>query len=230
MDSHSPDSLTADDRPRLLLIEDDPELGPMMASVLEEVYVVTLLADGHAGLAAANTGRFDVLIVDRRLPGMDGSTVAQTLRRDGISTPILLLTALGTTQDKVTGLDAGANDYLVKPFEFDELFARLRAIRRPGAAGETTHQIGAWDFFPHSRIIESPYSGQIVLTLKESELLELLSKHPLKTFSREEILASVFNAEDTTGTVDTYIHYLRKKTEPEIVITVRGRGYRLGQL
>lgn len=230
MDSHSPDSLTADDRPRLLLIEDDPELGPMMASVLEEVYVVTLLADGHAGLAAANTGRFDVLIVDRRLPGMDGSTVAQTLRRDGISTPILLLTALGTTQDKVTGLDAGANDYLVKPFEFDELFARLRAIRRPGAAGETPHQIGAWDFFPHSRIIESPYSGQIVLTLKESELLELLSKHPLKTFSREEILASVFNAEDTTGTVDTYIHYLRKKTEPEIVITVRGRGYRLGQL
>lgn len=202
----------------------------MMADVLEEVYDVELLADGRAGLSAANTGRFAVLVVDRRLPGMDGITIAETLRRDGIATPILLLTALGSTQDKVAGLDAGANDYLVKPFEFDELFARLRAIRRSGAAGESTHQIGNWEFFPHSRMIVSPYSGQITLTQKESQLLELLTTHPLKTFTREEILTAVFSAEDTTGTVDTYVHYLRKKTEPEIIITVRGRGYRLGQL
>jgi len=119
-----------DPRPRLLLIEDDQQLGPLMREVLDEVYAVTLIDDGAIGVTVALEGTFEVMIVDRRLPGLDGLGVIETLRRKRVTTPMLILTALGTIQDKVRGLDAGANDYLVKPFEFDELFARLRSIRR----------------------------------------------------------------------------------------------------
>lgn len=120
-------------RPRLLLVEDDPKLGPMMTQVLDEVYEVTLSTDGEHALDVAEQRAFDVMVIDRRLPSVDGVTVVETLRRAGTNVPMLILTALGSVQDKVRGLDAGANDYPVKPFEFDELFARLRAIRR-GAA------------------------------------------------------------------------------------------------
>jgi len=119
-----------DPRPRLLLIEDDQQLGPLMREVLDEVYAVTLIDDGAIGVTVALEGTFEVMIVDRRLPGLDGLGVIETLRRKRVTTPMLILTALGTIQDRVRGLDAGANDYLVKPFEFDELFARLRSIRR----------------------------------------------------------------------------------------------------
>jgi two-component system, OmpR family, response regulator QseB len=217
-------------RPRLLLMEDDPQLGPIMARVLDEVYEVTLIADGVEGLAAATEGRFDVMIVDRRLPSMDGISVVEGLRRDGVAIPMLILTALGTVQDKVRGLDAGANDYLVKPFEFEELFARLRAIRRVGTGEGPFVRIGAWEFYPESRAVYSPYDGRTILTDRESELLRLLAVNPQRTFSRADILRAVFSADDSPGTVDTYVHYLRRKTDPDIVTTVRGRGYRLGML
>jgi two-component system response regulator QseB len=219
-----------DTRPRLLLVEDDPKLGPIMAGVLDEVYDVVLIADGAAALEAVRAGRYDVLIVDRRLPSVDGITIVETLRRGGNTTPALILSALATVQDKVRGLDAGANDYLVKPFEFEELFARLRAIRRTSDSEGPVLAIGSWEFFPDSRAVYSPYDGRKILTERESDLLRLLAAHPHKTFSRDEILHAVFDATDTPGTVDTYVHYLRRKTDPEIVTTVRGRGYRLGML
>jgi len=215
-------------RPRLLLVEDDDQLGKVMATVLDEVYDVTLVADGGHALEIAGSLSFDVMIVDRRLPTVDGLTIVETLRKRGASTPMLILTALGTVQDKVRGLDAGANDYLVKPFEFDELFARLRAIRRVSTGEGPFVRVGEWEFYPDSRAVYSPYNGRIILTERESALLTLLAINPQRTFSREEILRAVFSSDDTPGAVDTYVHYLRKKTDPAVVQTVRGRGYRLG--
>ncbi len=217
-------------RPRLMLVEDDPQLGPIMARVLEEVYEVTLVDDGGEALTTAEKGLYEVMIVDRRLPTIDGISIVETLRRTGVDTPMLILTALGSVQDKVRGLDAGANDYLVKPFEFEELFARLRAIRRVSNGEGPFVRIGSWEFYPESRAIYSPYEGRTILTDRESEMLRLFAVHPDRTFSRDEILRSVFAANDTPGTVDTYVHYLRRKTDVDIVTTVRGRGYRLGQM
>ncbi len=216
--------------PRLLLIEDDPELGAIMAQVLAEAYDVTLSADGGEALSLASEKEFEVLIVDRRLPTVDGVTLVEMLRKSGSGTPMLILTALGTVQDKVRGLDAGANDYLVKPFEFDELFARLRAIRRVGTGEGPFVRIGGWEFYPDTRAVYSPYEGRLILTDRENELLKLFATNPQRTFSRDDILRAVFSSGDTPGTVDTYVHYLRRKTDPGIVQTVRGRGYRLGLL
>lgn len=219
-----------DHRPRLLLIEDDAELGPVMRDVLDEVYAVTLEADGNRGLATAGSNDFDVIVVDRRLPGIDGLGIVETLRGKGSTTPMLVLTALGTVQDKVRGLDAGANDYLVKPFEFDELFARLRAIRRVFSGEGPFVRIGEWEFYPESRAVYSPYDGRTILTERENALLRLLAVNPQRTFTREQILRDVFDENDQPGTVDTYVHYVRRKTDVNMITTVRGQGYRLGQL
>lgn len=219
-----------DDRPRLLLIEDDVKLGPVMRDVLTEAYDVTLCADARSGFEAGRDGDFAVMIVDRRLPGADGSDVVESLRAAGVATPMLMLTALGTLHDKVRGLDAGANDYLVKPFEFEELFARLRAIRRVYSGEGPFIRIGSWEFYPESRAVYSPYDGRYILTERENELLRLLAEHPQRTYSREQILRAVFDENDQPGTVDTYVHYVRRKTDPDMITTVRGQGYRLGQL
>jgi two-component system response regulator QseB len=216
-------------RTRLLLIEDDPKLGPLIQQVLTETYDVTLVADGAQGLAAGLTSEFEVMVIDRRLPSIDGLAIVDALRRKLITTPILLLTALGTTRDKVAGLDTGANDYLVKPFEFDELLARLRAVRRVFTGEGRTLLVGGWEYYPDSRTIYSPYDGRVLLTGKENDLLKLLAEAPQRTFSRQQILNAVFSHADTAGTVDTYVHYLRRKTDTDIVLTVRGQGYRLGQ-
>lgn len=219
-----------DPRPRLLLIEDDPQLGPLMRQVLDEVYAVTLVADGAVGVTVALEGNFELIIVDRRLPGLDGLGVVDTLRRNRVTTPILVLTALGTIQDKVRGLDAGANDYLVKPFEFDELFARLRAIRRVYTGEGPFVRIGPWEYYPESRTVYSPYDGRIILTERENDVLRLFAENPQRTYTREQILTEVFSATDQPGTVDTYVHYVRRKTDPDLITTVRGQGYRLGAL
>lgn len=217
-------------KPRLLLIEDDPELGPLIGGVLTESYDVELVVDGQTGLDRGIHDDFDVLVIDRRLPRLDGLNVVQALRSHRVTTPILLLTALGTIADKVDGLDAGANDYLVKPFDFDELFARLRALTRAFTAEGPAVDIGEWTFYPDDRSIHSPHIGRILLTPRESDLLRLFATQPDRTFSREQVLSAVFQVGEQPGTVDTYVHYLRRKTDRDIVLTVRGRGYRLGQL
>ncbi|GAA3879872.1 response regulator transcription factor [Leifsonia kafniensis] len=217
-------------KPRLLLVEDDAELGPLIKGVLEESYDVALVADGQTGLDRGIRDDFDVLVIDRRLPALDGLSVVQALRSHRVTTPILLLTALGTIADKVDGLDAGANDYLVKPFDFDELLARLRALTRAFTAEGPAVDIGEWTFYPDDHSIHSPHIGRILLTPRESDLLRLFATQPDRTFSRAQVLSAVFQVGEQPGTVDTYVHYLRRKTDKDIVLTVRGRGYRLGQL
>jgi DNA-binding response OmpR family regulator len=217
-------------RLRVLLVEDDPRLGPLIRQVLSETYDVTLVADGESALREGLDGRYDALVVDRRLPGIDGVTLVSRLRDGRVVAPIIMLTARGAVGDRVEGLDAGANDYLVKPFEFDELLARLRALTRTFTGEGRELPVGAWRFYPESRSIYSPYEGRIQLTARESDLLRLLAESPLRTFSRAHILEAVFEADEQPGTVDTYVHYLRRKTDPDLITTVRGEGYRLGQL
>jgi DNA-binding response OmpR family regulator len=223
-------TVSSPEQPRLLLIEDDPELGPLIRQVLSEDYAVTLEVDGDSGVTAGLNGDFDVIVIDRRLPLLDGLAVIETLRRKRVTTPILILTALGTVSDKVSGLDAGANDYLVKPFDFDELLARLRALRRTFTGEGGMIRIGSWEFFPENGTIHSPYSGRVRLTTRETALLRLLAENPRQTFTRAQILRVVFSEDDQPGTVDTYVHYIRRKTDIDLLHTVRGQGYRLGSL
>ncbi|MFJ4219429.1 response regulator transcription factor [Curtobacterium luteum] len=215
-------------RPRLLLVEDDPRLGPIVRDVLGSAWDVELVTTRVTALEAALHRLFDVLVVDRRLPDGDGLEVVRELRRFRVATPVLVLTALGEVHDRVSGLDAGANDYLVKPFDFDELQARLRALTRDYDAPGPSIEIGGWSFRPDDHTVHSPYSGRVALTDRESELLAVLAAAPDRVFSREQLLSAVFERGEQLGTVDTYVHYIRKKTERDLIATVRGRGYRLG--
>jgi two-component system response regulator QseB len=217
------------ERHRVLLVEDDPRLGPLIEQVLKETYEVTLVDDGDEGLRVGSAEPFDAIVVDRRLPGADGLTIVETLRARRVVAPILMLTALGSLSDRVNGLDAGANDYLVKPFEFDELLARLRALTRTFTGEGPSLAVGQWLFYPESRCIYSPYDGRVQLTVRESALVRLLAENPRRTFTRRQILAEVFESDEQPGTVDTYVHYVRRKTDKDLITTVRGEGYRLGQ-
>lgn len=213
---------------RLLLVEDDPRLGPLVAEVLGDEWDVTLRADGESALEVAAQQYFDVMVVDRRLPGIDGTEVIATLRERRISTPVLMLTALGAVRDRVSGLDAGANDYLVKPFDFDELTARLRALTRDYSGTGATIEIGGWAFHPDDHSITSPYTGRVMLTEKETAMLRLLASEPARVFTRQHLLSAVFEHGEQVGTVDTYVHYIRRKTDRDLITTIRGVGYRLG--
>jgi len=217
-----------DARPRLLYVEDDADIAEMTLEVLGETYAVDHVTDGAVALRRALDERYDVMLVDRRLPGMDGARLVEAVRTARITTPVLMLTALGTVPDRVEGLDAGANDYLTKPFDFEELLARLRALRRGFQAEGRRRVIGEWTFIPDSWVLHSPTGARVSLTATEAALLEFLSASPERVFSREEILRGVFSSADGVGTVDTYVHYIRRKTTPEMIDTVRGRGYRAG--
>ncbi|HXD27510.1 MAG TPA: response regulator transcription factor [Arthrobacter sp.] len=224
--------------PRLLLVEDDPVLGPLLVELLADGFAAELAADGPAGLQRGLAGDWDVMVVDRGLPGIDGIRLISALRAHGVGTPILILTALDAVADKVEGLDAGANDYLVKPFDVDELTARLRALTRerarraadatPGHGGPLP--VGAWDLSEHARLLTSPYGERVELSPAETRLLAILAGAPERVFTRAELLDAAFSAEDGPGIVDTYVHHLRKKTARSIIRTVHGTGYHLGRL
>ncbi|MFI5084587.1 MAG: response regulator transcription factor [Actinomycetales bacterium] len=220
--------MSATELPSLLLVEDDPVLGPLIVALLEDEYLIELAADGHRGLHLGLTRGWDVMVIDRGLPGLDGLDLVAALRGKGIGTPMLVLTALADTVHKVEGLDAGANDYVTKPFDAAELLARLRALTRTYGQPAGTVPVGNWDFDPASRSLRSPYGDQVFLTAKEADLLAMLAGEPERVFTRDELLAGLFHPTDLAGVIDTYVHYLRRKISKSVVRTVHGVGYQIG--
>ncbi len=214
--------------PRLLLVEDDRNLGPLLVEVLGDQHEVDHAADGQAGLHLALTRRYDVMVIDRGLPAIDGIDLIGRLRSRGVGTPILILTARGTVADRVEGLDAGAEDYVVKPFEIDELLARLRALLRRHAEVAEVVSLGRRRFDVVGRRVLGGGADVVELSGKEAALLEVLARRPSKVFTRPELLEAVFDPGDVQGTVDTYVYYLRRKLGRDVVRTVHGLGYRLG--
>ncbi len=221
-------AVQAAQRARVLYVEDDAEIAAMTSDVLAERYDVVCVDNGREALARALAERFDVMVVDRRLPDLDGVALVEAVRTARITTPVLLLTALGAIADRVEGLDAGANDYLVKPFDFDELLARVRALVRGHRAEGRRRDLGEWTFLPDASVAYGPGGERVALTPTETRLLALLSESPEHVFSRDEILRAVFDSDDALSSVDTYVHYVRRKTSPDVIETVRGSGYRAG--
>ncbi|MFI1097735.1 response regulator transcription factor [Streptomyces sp. NPDC020917] len=224
---------------RILIVDDEPAVREaLQRSLAFEGYDTALAADGMAALEQAGTYGPDAIVLDVLMPRMDGLTTARRLRSSGVTTPILMLTARDTVGDRVTGLDAGADDYLVKPFELDELLARLRALLRrssyaaaAGPAGEE-HVMTFGDLRMDTTTREVTRDGNPVeLTRTEYTLLELFLAHPRQVLTREQILKAVwgFDFEPSSNSLDVYVMYLRRKTEaggmPRLVHTVRGVGY-----
>ncbi|MFC0004914.1 response regulator transcription factor [Micromonospora siamensis] len=215
-------------RPRLLLVEDDRALTGLLADLLtEEGYDVDVAADGHRGLHHALTRDYQVMVVDRGLPALDGLELVARLRGRGVACPVLLLTARGSVADRVDGLDAGAEDYLVKPFEVAELLARLRALRRrhPETAGWLPVGRRRLDV-ANRRVVEG--TTEFPLSAREFAVLHALAGRPSKVFTRAELLSAAFDRADAPGTVDACVHHLRRKLGRDVVRTVHGLGYRLG--
>ncbi len=220
---------------RVLLVEDDQALGKSVERFLkEENYEVDLGVDGEEGLWLAKLSDYDVFIFDVMMPKLDGFTLIKKLRQEGIKTPTLLLTAKDRVEDRVKGLDLGADDYLTKPFAGQELLARLRSLlRRAGkleVEGKLTYGKIQMDVNQHEGFVdESP----LRLTIKEYELLMYMIQNKEQILTRDQIFERVWGVEsDTTDSiVDLYIHYLRKKLAPfemdKSVRTVRGVGYML---
>lgn len=204
-------------RPRLLYVEDEDAIAEVAKEVLGEHYVVDHAATGEDALKLALGQPYDVMVVDRRLPGMSGTELVRALRSAHIRTPIILLTALGSVADRVEGLDGGVNDYLVKPFDFEELLARLRALLREFRAHGERRAIGEWLYVPQSLALFDPTGLRTSLTEQENRLLELLSSSPDHVYSREEILAVAFPGGESRSAVDTYVHYLRAKSTPSLI-------------
>ena len=219
---------------RVLIVEDEPGVLQFLRQGLTEAgYAVDLARDGLEGLGYAQSMDYDVIVLDIMLPKMNGLEMLHELRDQCIKTPVLLLTARDTVDDRVQGLDYGADDYLVKPFAFPELLARLRTLlRRPPLQVNTLMKVGdlEMDISRH----EVSRAGQIIqLSQREFSLLELLLRHPNQVLTRTQIIEHVwnFNFYSETKVVDVYIGYLRRKIdqgfEYPLIHTIRGVGYRL---
>ena len=221
------------DTRKVLIAEDDSSVRKAVQRVLElENYQVTAVNDGQAALEALSKSRFDLAVLDVMMPFADGLTVCKEARHRGIDVPILLLTARVEVGDRVAGLDAGADDYLVKPFVVDELLARCRALLRRNAAASsaTILRVGDLTLNTLSREVHRG-EREIMLTKTEFDLLELLMQQPGTVISRDTIYEAIwgYNFETNSKSLDVYIGYLRRKTEEgnesRVVYTVRGVGY-----
>ena len=216
---------------RILVVDDEPAVRESLASSLAfEEYEVVTAADGVSALDELDRTRPDLAVLDVLMPRMDGLTACRRLRARGEALPVLILTARDTVGDRVTGLDAGADDYLVKPFELDELLARVRALLRRGLTmtrGTETLEYAGLRMNTLTR--EVTRDGRALdLTRTEYTLLELFLTHPRQVLTREQILKTVwgFDFEPSSNSLDVYVMYLRRKTgEPRLITTVRGVGY-----
>ncbi|KQU91656.1 PhoB family transcriptional regulator [Variovorax sp. Root318D1] len=222
----------------ILIVEDDPRVADFLVRGLKaEGFAVQHARTGPDGLELARRGELALLILDLMLPGINGLELCQTFRAEGGQTPVLMLTAMSTTEDKVNGLRLGADDYLTKPFDFEELLARIEALLRRGRdlrPQVTTLQVA--DLVLDRERMRVERAGQpITLTAKELAFLELLMSAPGRVYSRERILANVWGTHEDplTNIVDVYVRRLRMKIDSEHAVpllqTVRGLGYRLSE-
>ncbi len=220
---------------KILLVEDEQKLGRAMKTGLEQDgYAVDLLHAYEEGLAYAETENYDVIILDRMLPGdKDGLDICREIRKSSNKTPVLMLTARGELEDKVVGLDSGADDYLVKPFDFEELLARTRAlVRRPAQAVDLTIKVDKLQIDTAAKQVFID-GKEIKLSKKEYALLEYLAHHPGQVWSKDQLIEHVWNFESDIlpNTVEVFIRGIRKKldnpNDESIIETVRGFGYRL---
>ena len=219
---------------RILVVEDEVKMAGLLKRGLEEEgYAVDVASTGANGLWAATENAYDALVLDLMLPDVGGLDVCRRLRAAGRWMPVLILTARDGVPDRVAGLDAGADDYMVKPFAFSELFARLRALIRRGAGQRpAVLLVGDLSLDPASRIV-SRGGARVELTAREFALLELLMRHAGEVLTRTRILEHVwdFAYDGDSNVVDVYIRYLREKVDRPFgrrsIETVRGSGYRL---
>jgi len=222
---------------KILLAEDDLRLGRAVRRVFEEEGYETIVAsDGAQALKAATDDAFDVMVLDIMLPELDGFELCRRLRLDGVQTPVLMMTARTDVEDRVKGLDSGADDYMLKPFAVAELLARVRALTRRSASvhGKNGDELRAGDLSlnvsGHSAVRGN---REIELTVKEFQLLELLLRHKGEVLTRTQILDQVwqYDRDFASNVVDIYIHYLRNKIDKgsskPLIHTVRGVGYSL---
>jgi two-component system, OmpR family, response regulator MprA len=214
----------------LLVVDDDAPIRRMLARTLAaEGYAVQVVADGGAALAAVERSLPDAIVLDVAMPGVDGLAVTRRLRAKGLRVPILLLTARDGLRDRVDGLDAGADDYLVKPFEVEELTARVRALLRRNAPPVEQLAFADVTLEPEAGVARRG-GRELELTRREAQLLELLLRNARAVVSRERALEEVWGGEReaTPNAVDRYVAYLRRKLgDPPLVHTVRGVGFRL---
>ena len=219
----------------LLLVEDDPRLADLVARLLGgERHLVDTATTGAIALEMAEAPGIDAIVLDVGLPDLSGLEVARRIRARGSRVPILMLTARDAVSDRVAGLDAGADDYLVKPFALDELFARLRALLRRGATGEEGEKLAFGDLGLDTQTREVTRDGEAIeLTRTEFALLELFLRNPRQVLTRSVIYERVWGYDFgfASNSLDVYIGYLRRKTEaggkPRLIHTVRGVGYAL---
>jgi DNA-binding response OmpR family regulator len=219
---------------RILIVEDDRKMATILREALErQMHRVVSVPSGPEGLDIARSHPFEAIVLDAMLPGMDGFMVAKTLREAKIATPILMLTARYAKADIVKGLDSGVDDYLTKPFAFQELFARLRAIsRRPATPAALIFELEDLKLDPRTHVV-SRAGKTLTLTRTEYLLLEFMMRHPASVLRREEIINGVWGHEETVekNTLDVFMKQLRAKVDDtssqKLIHTVRGFGYQL---
>jgi two-component system response regulator MprA len=214
----------------ILVVDDDAPIRRMLDRTLSaDGYEVRSAPDGGAALAAVEQSVPDLIVLDVAMPGLDGLAVCRRLRRRGLATPVLLLTARDSLADRVEGLDAGADDYVVKPFETEELLARVRALLRRGRQPETTLAFADLTLDVDLRVA-SRGGRALPLSARETDLLELLLRNARRVVSREQAVAQIWSGDAHANVVDRYVSNLRRKLgEPALIETVRGVGFVLGR-
>ncbi len=214
---------------RILLVEDDELLGDGLRSGLSQYnYTVDWVKDGQAAIYATNTEQFDIIILDLGLPKRSGIDVLKTIRSRGVKTPVLILTALDGVENLVTGLDSGADDYLAKPFDLEELCARIRALQRRGTGGraEPVIQFGSITLDPASYTVKK--DGKLVdISRREFVLLHILLENAGRVLSREYLTQNLYGwgGDIDSNALEVHIHKLRKKFGNDLITTIRGVGY-----
>ena len=220
----------------ILVIEDDSRVADFLSRGLRaERHTVQLARNGMEGLSLARSSECDIILLDVMLPGMDGIELCQTLRGERRNTPVLMLSALATVEDRVSGLRCGADDYLTKPFAFDELLARIDALyRRSGQQTELVSLLTVGDLVFDREKMRVERAGRLIsLTARELAMLELLMRYPGRLYSRERLLSNVWgvNEDALTNVIDVYISRLRAKIDTghaiQLIRTVRGLGYKI---